>query len=66
MRCAIYSSDDTFLRWEDIKPECGEDFCEKCGDCLHCFPDVCSGSNESHLFVRYEDHTADEEVEEEG
>ncbi len=21
----------------EAEPECGEDFCDRCGDCLHCY-----------------------------
>jgi hypothetical protein len=26
-----------FLRTEMAVPECGEDFCDACGDCLYCY-----------------------------
>jgi len=25
------------LRTEEAEPECGEDFCDHCGDCLACY-----------------------------
>jgi hypothetical protein len=28
---------DIFLREEERTPECGTDFCDRCGDCLHCY-----------------------------
>lgn len=33
----VYAADGTFVREEDAEPECGEDFCDECGDCLHCY-----------------------------
>jgi len=34
----IFTNDGKkLLRVEDIKPECGVHFCDKCGDCLHCY-----------------------------
>ena len=31
-------------RWEERgSPKCGQDFCDDCGDCLHCYPDRCVG-----------------------
>lgn len=29
---------NAWFRWALDVPECGKDFCELCGDCLHCFP----------------------------
>jgi hypothetical protein len=44
------------IRTEEREPECGEDFCDACGDCLVCFGGVeCSQNNGgSHDFVVYE------------
>ena len=44
MRLEIWSeTQDTLIRYEDREPECGEDFCDSCGDCLHCYAgDYCS------------------------
>jgi hypothetical protein len=46
------------LRAEDAEPVCGEDFCDRCGDCLHCYGcDPCYGSGEEkdeHFWVVYE------------
>ena len=46
-----------FLRVEDAEPECGVDFCDRCGDCLHCYGgDTCYGTEEyyEHFWVAYE------------
>lgn len=44
------------IRVEEAEPECGEDFCDSCGDCLHCYSgDDCYGNKYGeHLWVRYE------------
>jgi hypothetical protein len=35
---------DTLLRTEEREPECGEDFCDRCGCCLVCvFGECCKG-----------------------
>jgi hypothetical protein len=31
-------------------PECGEDFCDTCGDCLSCFPGECF-EGKQHVWV---------------
>ena len=34
----VYSKEGgQFLRTEEAMPECGEDFCDLCGDCLACY-----------------------------
>lgn len=33
-------------------PICGEDFCDSCGDCLHCY-DLDSCPNGGHVWVVY-------------
>lgn len=45
------------LRVEEAEPECGKDFCDKCGDCLYCYDyDPCYiGDTDDHLWVTYED-----------
>ena len=45
------------LRVEEAEPECGEDFCDRCGDCLHCYGgDPCYGidAEGEHYWVVYE------------
>ena len=54
------------LRTEEAEPVCGENFCERCGDCLHCYGgDPCYVPSDSdddtphilseHFWVVYED-----------
>jgi len=35
--------DGTYKFKENGEPECGEDFCDACGDCLDCYPGQCMG-----------------------
>lgn len=35
MKCHITVNDETTVY--DLEPQCGEDFCDRCGDCLHCY-----------------------------
>ena len=46
------------LRVEDAEPECGVDFCDRCGDCLHCYEyGPCYDGTEEcdeHFWVAYE------------
>jgi hypothetical protein len=43
---------DTLLRVEDAEPECGQDFCDSCGDCLSCYDgDWCPRG--SHRWIEY-------------
>lgn len=46
----------TLSRKEQADPVCGEDLCDSCGDCLHCYgyEDSCRGGS-SHYWVVYED-----------
>ncbi len=38
-------------------PQCGHDFCDTCGDCLHCYGGVpCYvGETDEHFWVKYEE-----------
>jgi hypothetical protein len=60
VRCEIRSDgpDERFLRFEQREPECGEDFCDCCGDCLSCYGDdgCYDGSDEAgvHRWIKYE------------
>lgn len=36
----------TLIRIEEAEPVCGEDFCERCGDCLSCYRDGCYSNGE--------------------
>lgn len=39
----------------EAEPECGIDFCDSCGDCLHCFgEDECfENTSGIHRWVKY-------------
>lgn len=42
----------------DAEPECGEHFCDRCGDCLSCYGfDPCWATNDAqeHLWIEYKD-----------
>lgn len=45
------------LRIEEAEPVCGEDFCDRCGDCLECYGgDPCYESEDGeHYWVEYLD-----------
>jgi hypothetical protein len=46
---------DGSTRIEEATPKCGEDFCDRCGDCLACFgEDPCVDGHREHLWVVYE------------
>lgn len=65
MKKHIYGKQsDKLLRVEDADPECGEDFCDRCGDCLHCYGgDPCwdgGAEHPDHYWVVYEDEGAAE------
>lgn len=69
MHCSIYDhSGINYLRWEEREPTCGEDFCDRCGDCLACDGDgPCYGSGSAddnpggHWWVVYELKEKDEQ-----
>lgn len=44
-----------FIKSVDAEPECGKDFCDSCGDCLHCYGgDEClENANGKHFWVEY-------------
>jgi len=59
MKKYVYSDDtNELLRVEEAEPECGVDFCDRCGDCLHCYGwgPCYDGANErdEHFWVVYE------------
>lgn len=39
MRAEIEQPDGSYRIEEYGDPECGEDFCDQCGDCLDCYGD---------------------------
>ena len=57
MKKHIYNSGgDKLLKVIDDKPKCGIDFCDECGDCLHCYGgEQCPYSDDGyHFWVEYE------------
>ena len=56
MIALVEQSDGTFKE-EDRDPICGEDFCDQCGDCLHCYgSDWCPDTEDhKHSWIIYED-----------
>ncbi|MBM3187671.1 MAG: hypothetical protein FJZ90_03005 [Chloroflexi bacterium] len=56
MRRLVYDRTGTrLIREEEAEPECGHDFCDRCGDCLACYAeDECWHSGEpggEHMWV---------------
>jgi hypothetical protein len=45
----------------DLSPQCGQDFCDSCGDCLDCFrEDGCAGvEGRQHAWVVYPDQVVE-------
>ena len=50
------------IQTEEVDPQCGNDFCDSCGDCLHCYGgDECPHSNDGeHFWVVYQETVASE------
>jgi len=48
------------IRIEDAVPECGEDFCDTCGDCLDCYAEdrCCHNEDGEHMWVEYQEAEA--------
>ncbi len=38
MIALVEQEDGSYKSEERGDPKCGEDFCDSCGDCLHCYP----------------------------
>jgi len=54
MKKYIYDEEGLkFIRFVEAIPKCGEDFCDTCGDCLHCFGDMICMDNGTHFWVQY-------------
>ncbi len=55
----IYRGNDLILVEKSMKPVCGEDFCDTCGDCLNCYgDDPCyhgDGFKAKHVWVFYQE-----------
>ena len=65
----VYGKDNKFIEHRDVEVECGEHFCDSCGDCLHCYgSDPCYGNLDDdgepglHFFVIYSDEYAEIEA----
>lgn len=44
----------------DLTPVCGEDFCDRCGDCLHCYEgDPCYPDGGDHSWCMDADEAAE-------
>lgn len=41
MIAEIEQVDGTYVSVEAGDPVCGQDFCDRCGDCLDCYSDYC-------------------------
>jgi len=39
VRASVEQPDHSYVIEERGEPVCGEDFCDQCGDCLHCEAD---------------------------
>jgi len=53
----IYKGNDLILIEKSVKPVCGEDFCDTCGDCLNCYGDLTCLRNKDgkHFWVFYQE-----------
>lgn len=54
------------IRVEQAEPECGQDFCDKCGDCLACYGyGPCRDGHEDtgHRWVKYVNETEETDQE---
>lgn len=53
MDARVEQSDGSFLT-ENREPICGQDFCDACGDCLHCSGgDECLDDSDGHVWMIY-------------
>ena len=58
MRRFVYDyKGEKLLKVEEAEPECGEDFCDTCGDCLRCYGgEACYvAADGEHWWVVYEE-----------
>jgi hypothetical protein len=53
---------DVFIRRDDAEPVCGEHFCDRCGDCLHCYGDLECYEGDVHRWVQYGEPEPSEEM----
>jgi hypothetical protein len=66
MICHYLNKDYTVHHTANEEPECGEDFCDRCGDCLACYGDGCyTGGDDpdprGHFWVKYYNEWNNEE-----
>ena len=56
MKKHIFDENNKHIETLDADPVCGEDFCDKCGDCLACDGgDPCYiGNTDDHFWAEYE------------
>lgn len=58
MNCKVINDKGVLIRIIEKEPECGKDFCEICGDCLHCYGgDPCYNARENgidHIWLEEE------------
>jgi hypothetical protein len=53
MKKHYYDKNDKLVKVEEEEPVCMVNFCDSCGDCLHCYgADSCKDGG-SHLWVAY-------------
>lgn len=56
MKFRVYTErGDIFLGELEAEPECGEDFCDTCGDCLYCYgdEDCVHNAGHGHAAIKY-------------
>lgn len=46
---------DEVINVVEANPVCMEDFCEICGDCLHCYGEDPCTQDGGHYWVKYEE-----------
>ena len=52
---------DVCIKVEEAEPKCGEDFCDRCGECLACTEGwelKCLPEYKEHLWIVYEEDLA--------
>lgn len=51
---------EVLIQRSQDQPVCGEDFCDRCGDCLYCYSEGPCLDGKSHRWVVYEDDLDEE------
>lgn len=51
MIARVEQADGSYKPIEMGNPVCGEDFCDGCGDCLHCYGDYCNGGCDWVIYI---------------